>query len=72
MRASSPQKINGLPERICSPIPLSHIGDTLQIRPLGWVDVTDDPEDDTFITQLLGADTFEKIKGKLLAIATQP
>lgn len=72
LRAWPPQKINGLPERICSPIPLSHIGDSLHVRPLGWVDVTDDAEDETFIDQLYGLETLDTIKRQLQGIATKP
>lgn len=72
LRERPPQKINGLPERICSPISLSYIGDSLQVRPLGWVDVTHDADDETFIDQLLGIETLENIKHKLLRIASIP
>jgi hypothetical protein len=37
LRAKPNKEINGAPERICLAIPLSHIGDSIQVEPLGWV-----------------------------------
>jgi len=65
-------KINGLPERICSPIPLAHIGASLSVSPIGWVDVVGDADDETFINQLLGPITIEDIKLQLSEIANKP
>lgn len=65
-------KINGLPERICSPIQLSHIGDELSVSPTGWVDVTYDADDEAFIDKLLDTKTLEDIKKQLTRVATKP
>ena len=65
-------KINGLPERICSPIQLSHIGDELSVSPTGWVDVTYDTDNEAFIDKLLDSETIEDIKNQLTRVATKP
>jgi len=70
-------RIHGVPERICSAIELSHIGDFLKVNPLGWVDGNRGQEigvddDEAFIFRLLGRSTIEKIKDQLIQLANEP
>lgn len=71
------QKIGGVPERICSPIHLSHIGNSINVKPLGWVvgsrgfNIGVD-DDDAFISRLRGRSKLENIKRTLLKIANSP
>ncbi len=71
------RKIGGVPERICSPIQLTQIGNSLNIRPLGWVigsrgmDAGVD-DDAVFIAALRGRSTLGSIKRNLMTLANQP
>lgn len=63
-------KINGVPERVCSPIMLSQIGAALSVIPIGWVNDVTDADDETFINLLLGAETIDDIKQGLKEVVT--
>jgi hypothetical protein len=71
------KRIHGVPERVCSSIELSHIGDFLKVNPLGWVDGNRGQEigiddDEAFVIRLLGHSTIETIKNQLIQIANEP
>ncbi len=72
-----PKDINGVPERICSAIPLTDIGDKIKVEPIGWV-IGDRGEnvgmddDSTFIKHLCSSYTFDTIKDKLITFADKP
>ncbi|MGO9313241.1 MAG: hypothetical protein ACLQDI_10950 [Syntrophobacteraceae bacterium] len=85
LRANPPQKaIDGIPERICSPIPLSNIADSIDVAPLGWVisnrgEETGVDDDPSFIGRLLGCAILTRIeqdishiKRDILKIANRP
>lgn len=67
----------GVPERICSPIPLDKIGGSIKVEPLGWV-VGDRgnqiglDDNSTFVNRVLGRKKLENMKLHLLKYATAP
>lgn len=70
LRDGKPQ-INGLPERICSPIPLKDVGASISVTPLGWVEIATDADDNTFIDHLCGGTTLDTIKNELIKRMTE-
>lgn len=77
LRARPNKEVNGAPERICLAIPLSHIGDSIQVEPLGWVVGTRGGEvgiddDEAFIRRLHGRRKLDVMKRRLVAIVNRP
>jgi type I restriction-modification system DNA methylase subunit len=77
LRTKAALDINGAPERISSSIPLSHIGDSLNVEAVGWVNedrgtnvAVDD--DRAYVDRLLDGWTLANIKTHLLTIANKP
>jgi len=71
LRRVPPEFINGVPERICSPIPLSVVETSLEVKPLGWVVSNRGEEigiddDNAFIKRLLGRRNLTAIKQQLI------
>lgn len=77
VKGAAAQKIGGVPERICSPIPLSQIGSSINVKSLGWVagnrglSVGID-DDAVFVARLCGRSKLGNIKRNLLKIANNP
>jgi hypothetical protein len=77
LKARPPEAINGAPERICTPIPIQHIDDSIVVKPLGWVKGTRGQDtgvddDKTFIKRLCGRRKIESIKNRILKVANKP
>lgn len=77
LRERPPQAINGVPERVCSAIPLSHIKDSINVRPLGWVvgnrgEEVGIDDDITFINRISGRSNPASIKIQVLRNANKP
>jgi len=76
--ATKPHRsINGVRERVCSPLPLKLIGGMIEVKPLGWVVSTRGEkigvdDDKAFIEQLRGSWALPEIKRLLIAIANAP
>jgi len=76
--AAKPYRLmNGVRERISSPVPLSFIGEEIDVKPIGWVITTrgeqlNIDDDSAFINRLLGTRTLLEIKRKLITIANAP
>jgi hypothetical protein len=69
--------INGVPERITSPIPLEIIGSSIGVAPLGWTigargDKLGMDDDDTFVERLRGRRRLASMKTQLLRLADTP
>lgn len=67
----------GLPERICSPIPVDKINGSIKVEPLGWVvgsrgDQIGLDDDPTFVNRALGSKKLENMKLHLLKYANAP
>jgi len=70
-------RINGVPERICSPIQLTDIGSSITVNPLGWVEgsrgaTSGIDDDDVYISRLIGRHKLGSIKRNLKGIANHP
>lgn len=69
--------IHGVPERVCSSIQLSQVGDSISVRGLGWVsgnrgEVTGIDDDGSFFDRLRGKWTVATIIGNLLELGDRP
>lgn len=77
LKARPPKALNGVPERICSPIPLRVIKDSIAVKPLGWVKGTRGKEagiddDGAFVKRICGHRNIESIKSQILKVANKP
>ena len=77
LQAKGMSEINGVPERVSSPIPLSHIGAHLKVEAIGWVNedrgntvYVDD--DAIFIQWLRNSITIDQMKTHILTVAERP
>lgn len=73
LRARPRQAINGVPERVCAPIPLQAIANSAKIIPLGWVvnsrgDQLGVDDDAAFIGRLRGRRTVASIKREIIKL----
>jgi hypothetical protein len=76
-KAGPKRPIDGVPERICLAIPLSSIGDSIKVEPLGWAEGTRGEaagldDDEAFANRLRGRLKLASIKRRLLTIASKP
>ena len=77
LKSRPPQEFCGAPERICEPLPLSDIGPSLVVEPLGWVIGNSGEEigiddDKAFIDRITGRMTLADIKKKVMTVANKP
>lgn len=71
LNGATKSTVHGVPERVCSPVSISTIIDSVKVMPLGWVQgtrghqagVDDDP---IFIKRLCGRRSLESMKKQLL------
>lgn len=71
MREVPKQAINGLPERICSPIALSGVETQVEVEPMGWVvgnrgDEVGVDDDEAFVKRLLNRRKIEDVKTQII------
>lgn len=77
LKAKRRQAINGVPERVCAPIPLPSVAHSMTIMPLGWVlssrgEEAGVDDDKAFIGRLSGRRKVASIKRQLFTLANKP
>ena len=77
LKGATKSAVQGAPERVCSPVSLSTITDSVTVMPLGWVqgtrgEQTGVDDDSIFIKRLRGRRGLESMKKQLLMHADKP